>query len=662
MSTKITPQEIEYIVNTLAKGGQLSDEYVYKLFPQLDEKKYDVGALANAGLPKLVYDGKRTKAQILAEATIAGGPLEVERYLGGAKEKDQWNNMIVQGDNLQFLKTCYRNEDPLIKDKVKGKVKLIYIDPPFATESDFGGKDGQHSYSDKKARAEFLEGIRERLIYLRELLAEDGSIFIHLDYRTVHYVKIICDEIFGKNKLVNEIIYGYRIQGISSSSYARKHQTILWYSYNPYYPTLETEKIIYEKAFRDTDFDPPKGINDVEKIELKEFIDNNKVLPDKYKTKLFNTYYSNVRVRDVWDSDCTKPFISGSNEYINYPTQKSENLLFRIINNHTDEGDLVIDCFGGSGTTGAVAEKLGRRWIMCDFGKHAIYTMQKRVLRIAESKKLGKDIKTGEKYGAPPKPFLVASVGAYDFSKVMNLREHKETYITFVLALHSLEHGGERIAKKYNLPNIYSEKEGNPVEVYPVWDDTYLKEIRIDEKYLKSIIDASGGKLRGDYYIITPETCTIVGDTSLKNGTGGEAHFHILSFPYKLLEEMSRTVALEEQPASESNVNRLINSKAFYFNEDVDIAVERTVTGLKITRFDTKILDRDKRMFEGFEGLAMLLVDDEHTAGAPFDMDHTVYQDEIKDDGSIEIPNLKGPIAVIAIDKHGNESKPCIIT
>jgi len=168
--------------------------------------------------------------------------------------------------------------------------------------------------------------------------------------------------------------------------------------------------------------------------------------------------------------------------------------------------------------------------------------------------------------------------------------------------------------------------------------------------------------LKGDYYIITPETCANVGDTELKNSTGGKVNFHILSFPYKLLEEMSRTVAIEEQPASENNVNRLINSKAFYFNEDVDFAVERTTTGLKITRFTTKILNKDKKMFEGYSGLAMILVDDEHVAGSPFDMDHTIYLDQVKEDGSIDLPGLKGPIALIAIDKHGNESKPCIIT
>lgn len=637
MQTKLKPQELEYVIRTLSKHGQLSEEYVYKLFPQLDEKKYDVAKLVDAGLPKLVYDGKRTKAQILAEATIAGGPLEVERYLVGAKEKNEWNNMIVQGDNLQFLKTCYRNEDSLIKDKVKGKVKLIYIDPPFATESDFGGKDGQHSYSDKKARSEFLESLRERLIYFSELLSDEGSIYVHLDQKMGHYVKVIMDEVFGKDRYKNEIVWCYGGGATPKTNFPQKHDNILRYT--------KTNRSIFNTQFR------PYSESTLKIGGGRHSLTSGGEALDLEKGTPINDWWTDIpRVT------------SYTLEYTTYPTQKPEMLLERIIEVSSNKGDIVLDCFAGSGTTGAVAEKLGRRWIMCDFGKHAIYTMQKRILRIAESKKLGKDVKGGEKYGQKPKPFLVASVGAYDFSKVMNLRENKDTYITFVLALHSLELGGVRVAKKYTLPNIYAEKDGNPVEVYPVWDDTYLKEIRIDEKYLKSIIDASGGKLKGDYYIITPETCANVGDTELKNGTGGKANFHILSFPYKLLEEMSRTVALEEQPASESNVNRLINSKAFYFNEDVDLKVERIQNGLKITRFVTKILDKDKRLFDGFSGLAMLLIDDEHVAGNPFDMDHTVYLDQVKEDGSIELPALKGPVTIIAIDKHGNESKPCIVT
>jgi DNA modification methylase len=126
-------------------------------------------------------------------------------------------------------------------------------------------------------------------------------------------------------------------------------------------------------------------------------------------------------VRDIWTD--IKDIGPQSAERFDYPTQKSEALLERIIAASSNPGDLVMDVFAGSGTTAAVAEKLGRRWIVCDFGKHAIYTMQKRMLNIGESKALGSDIKKNQKYGKTPKPFCVVSTGAYDFSRIMKLRK-----------------------------------------------------------------------------------------------------------------------------------------------------------------------------------------------------------------------------------------------
>ncbi len=202
---------------------------------------------------------------------------------------------------------------------------------------------------------------------------------------------------------------------------------------------------------------------------------------------------------------------------IGYATQKPEALLERIILASSNPGDLVMDIFAGSGTTAAVAEKLGRRWIVCDFGKHAIYAMQKRILGIGESKALGKDVKKNQKYGKLPKPFCVISTGAYDFSRIMKLRENKDAYVDFVLGLFQSSRDEKDLSGKYMLTNIFGEKDGNPVEVYPVWNDEYLKNIRIDDKYLKGIILQSRGKLKGNYYIITPETCTLIGDSTMKN-------------------------------------------------------------------------------------------------------------------------------------------------
>jgi adenine specific DNA methylase Mod len=220
--TNLSDEEKKLIIEALNNNVELPAELMIKLFPGLAEK-FDVAKLDRAKIVTLEYAGKRSEAAILNQAspTDAGSPLQVERcFKGGsltgetqldlfesAKDStdDNWQNLIVQGDNLQFLKTCCRNADPLTKDRVKGKVKLIYIDPPFATKADFQSKEGATTYSDKVASSEFLENLRERFIFMREILADDGSIYVHLDWRLGQYVKVLMDEIFGKDNFRNEI-------------------------------------------------------------------------------------------------------------------------------------------------------------------------------------------------------------------------------------------------------------------------------------------------------------------------------------------------------------------------------------------------------------------------------------------------------------------------
>ncbi len=149
--TELSQREKDYLIEKLQKDEQLPDDFKYKLFPTT-QKEYE-----------LVYAGKMRKEDILAdEDGVTAAPLKIERTYNGDRKSypDGWKNMIVFGDNLQFLKTIYKNEDPLIKNKVKGKVKLIYIDPPFAPQSDFSGSQGQKAYTDKAKDAEFVEFIR----------------------------------------------------------------------------------------------------------------------------------------------------------------------------------------------------------------------------------------------------------------------------------------------------------------------------------------------------------------------------------------------------------------------------------------------------------------------------------------------------------------------
>lgn len=318
-------------------------------------------------------------------------PFETPRY--DLLEED-WSNLLFHGDNKEILST-------LLTNGFRSKVDLIYIDPPFDSKADYvrkvelrGTKQKvkgeeqttieQVQYEDIWANDNYLQFMYERLILLRELLSDKGSIYLHCDWHKSHHLRILMDEVFGADRFVNTITWGYRIQGVGKNTWARKHDDILVYSKTDdyiFHPLKE--KVVYEKPFIDTQ----KEAADLTKITDKELskaiaaLQSKQALDPKYKTLLFDRYYSEVYTRDVWDNDDTKPFISGSSEYLQYPTQKPEGLLNRIIAASSDKDSIVLDAFIGSGTTPAVAQKLGRRWIGADINKGAIQTTMKRLQR-----------------------------------------------------------------------------------------------------------------------------------------------------------------------------------------------------------------------------------------------------------------------------------------
>jgi DNA modification methylase len=660
-------------------GYEPPEDLIGKLFPSFVEKlrqegKFDAEALIRHKIPTIEYAGKRPEGVILASATLLGqsAPLQAIRSFGEPGE-DGWQNMIVQGDNLQFLKTASLNQDPLIKDKVKGKVKLIYIDPPFGTGDEYGGSNGELSYSAKQKGAEFIENFRERLIFLREILAKDGIIFVRIDYHFGHYIKIILDEIYGKESFQNEFIVnrirknvtfqGRRSIPVATDSvflYFQSAEAQLVSVEKPltkkrdgYWHALDSSGIRYprERTFWGKVMLPPDGRHwTFTQDRIDEKIRDRKIRLNPMTGK--PEYW--IEPKDTITLDTNWTDISGYTFSTGYPTENSETLLERVIRIGTRPGDLIIDVFAGSGTT----EKLGRRWIMCDFGKHAIYTMQKRMLEIDESKVLDGQ-KKNAKYSKPPKPFSVVSVGAYDFTRVMNLRKNKDAYISFVLSLFGIPKEEKDFASKYRLDSVYGEKDGDPVEIFPVWDDDYLYNVKVDEDYLKEIIIQSRGRIKGNFYIIVPETCTVISDTTLPNNQGDDIYFKLLKFPYKILEEVARNFAIEEQPDSAQNINNLISSVGFYFNDEVTIEVKKNGNGFKLTGFKTMIVDRNGKIYEGLDGLSLVLIDLNYN-GKVFKLDKAVYAKEIKD-GEISIEGISGESAIIVIDKHGNESKPTYI-
>lgn len=327
---------------------------------------------------------------------------------------DAWMNRLIYGDNLLAMQALLAGDPDSGLPSMRGKVDLIYIDPPFDSKADYRTKINlpgadiqqkptvieQFAYADtwEEGTISYLKMLYPRLILLRELLSEKGSIYVHVDWHAGDYVKVILDDVFGKSNLRNEIVWAYRIQGVGKKLWARKHDNLYFYSKTDEYTfNPEKEDVIYEKPFIDTvKVEPNLSLLTVsQKEEIIKAIKEGTPLKDKYKSLLFNKYYANVFVRDVWDCDSTKPIISGSSEYLGYKTQKPEGLLERIIKASSNPGDLVCDFFGGSGTTAAVAERLGRRWITCDIGKPAALVMRKRFI------------------DQGVKPFLYQSIGDY---------------------------------------------------------------------------------------------------------------------------------------------------------------------------------------------------------------------------------------------------------
>ena len=286
-------------------------------------------------------------------------------------------NRLVYGDNLLTMQALLAGDPQTGLPSLRGKVDLIYIDPPFDSKADYRTKVTlpgldfqqkptvveQFAYADtwEEGTISYLKMIYPRLILMKELLSERGSIYVHIDWHIGSYMKVILDDIFGKENFVNEIIWYYRRWNIAGSSFATNHDTILYYGKNK-------SNRVYNQLYI-----PKSEKSSAQGKSWKSVIDENGVR----HSIMTDEPTKGVPMPDVWDVSMINPV---AKERIGYATQKPEALLERIIKASSNEGDLVCDFFGGSGTTAAVAEKLGRRWITCDIGKPASLVMRKRFI------------------------------------------------------------------------------------------------------------------------------------------------------------------------------------------------------------------------------------------------------------------------------------------
>ena len=587
MKITLTDQEKAFLIEQLQKGEAFPHDLKEKLFPTI-QKEYE-----------LAYAGKMRKEDILAnEDGVFAVPLQVEKLYNGERETfaDGWRNMAVFGDNLQFLKTCYKNEDELIKDRVKGKVKLIYIDPPFATASDFKTNTGQKAYTDKAKGADFIEFLRRRLIVAKELLANDGSIFVHLDWKKSHYAKLILDEIFGENNFLNEIIWYYEDKfATGGKSLDKNHDVILRFSKTNSF-TGNPIRILKDKTTKRALRKKVKG----KTVDLRDELGN----------KIYAEYSDKI-IDDVWQIGRS----ISTDESLYYPTQKKEELLKRILLYGSNPNDLILDFFGGSGTTAAVAEKLGRRWITCDIGKLSFYTIQKRLLQIQDSKDL---LNSAKKYGKQARTFVTVNTGVYDLSKVFALNHDK--YKTFVFNLFEVE----TKTKTINGIKFDGERYGSQVLIWQFWE---RKDVSIDETYLESLHADIKNRVGNRIYLIAPANSV---DFISDYHEIDNIKYYFLKVPYHIIQELHKVDFRKfRQPQSKNKINDLEDAVGFHFMRQPEVEAKVYGNELIIKKFKSQFSEEETgKEMDNFESLAMILID-ENFNGKDFVMSKFEFAEDL---------------------------------
>jgi site-specific DNA-methyltransferase (adenine-specific)/adenine-specific DNA-methyltransferase len=683
----MTPEQREQIVHLLQKGEDLSPEWARILFPP-EKHEYE-----------LVYHGKEREEEILANTLAV--PLQPVRTFGsnlpkslgqtGGHGSDQWQNMLVFGDNLQVMKSLLEMKKAGKLCNVDGTpgVRLVYIDPPFATKQEFRGTKDQKAYQDKIAGAQFIEFVRKRLVILRELLAADGSMYVHMDHKKAHYIKAVLDDIFGEENFVNDIVWQRSTaHNIRTKGFVRCNDYLLFYAMTPRFIFNEQlapygqaqlrrykrdnngrlykcENLTFSGANPQRQFEwrgtkPPVNRSWGATLEkLEEWWAEGRILKkqdgtprlDGLKIYLDETQGGNPVTTNWTDIERIG---NTSLQRLGYPTQKPEALLERIIRTSSNEGDLILDAFAGSGTTCAVAEKLGRRWIGIDCGKLAIYTMQKRLLNLR--KEIGNK---GPKL--EPKPFTLYNAGLYDFSKLKELPW--ESWRFFALQLFQCRDEVHRIGGI----QLDGYLKGASVLVF-----NHLKHpgARFTDETLDELHEALGTRIGSRMFIIAP---ALTFDFQQDYIDKGSVRYYALRIPYSIISELhSRAFTALKQPSDEMAVNDTVEAVGFDFIRTPDLEFECGAEKrmgqffeegfIRIKTFRSEAVVREPLSKKGnLETLSMVMLDyDFDEKSQVFDLDEVFYADALSKQNwemRFLLENLGAKLMAVFIDIYGNEAR-----
>ncbi len=491
---KLTEQEQQEIIRFMEAGKPLPDKYRFLLFE--DKREVELvwngksNEVCNVVLPFQTIeqvDEPRSEKEMKAQGNLFDP--STGRQLQG------WANKLIWGDNKLILSSL--KNGPLRNEIEKqGGIKLIYIDPPFDIGADFSmpieiGEDTftkkpnileEIAYRDTwgKGADSFITMIYERLVLMRDLLAEDGSIYVHCDWRVNSFIRLVLDDIFGKELFRNEIVWQRDAVGKgakkTSKQWSRELECIYWYSKSDKYyfdqqfrPNAElTHTQLKEFRYKELDGRLFKivTLGDYSQKSINEMKLENLI----YTTstgKEYKKYYLDefqLAIGSLWN-DIANISHGKNPEVLDYPTQKPEKLLNRIIKSSSNEGDLVADFFCGSGTTAAVAEKLGRKWITSDLGKFGIHTTRKRLIGVQRQLKA-----ENKSYRA----FEILNLGKYErqhyigvnpnlreAEKLLQLEAKEAAFLDLILRAYRAE-------KTDGFATFHGKKAGRLVAVGPV--------------------------------------------------------------------------------------------------------------------------------------------------------------------------------------------------
>lgn len=657
------------IVGYLETGQEIPDDYKHVLFPP-ERREYE-----------LVYAGKEREEDIIANTW--GVPMQAVKTFNLPKKgpRPEWTNRLIFGDNLQVMKRLL--DDP----EVKGKVKLVYIDPPFTSQTLFHANTSERAYQDKVVGAQFVEFMRKRLVLLRELLSREGSLFVHLDQRMAHYIKVILDEVFGEHNFRNEIVLPGRASKNLQKQFEHisrlnvRHDVLLWYSassatrFSPMWvekhnkgnpeghwhhfwstadrPTMRYELFGHKPDTGQWTWKKQRALEAVENYERYLREAGGRTLADYWQDTGGKLSFVRKNPEDgspqYWRSPAEDrladtvwagiPIYSISTKY---PTEKSEKLLVQVIELASDEGDLVLDAFAGSGTTLVVSNRMKRKWIGIDCGKLSIYTMQKRVLATT-----------------PAKPFTLYNAGLYDFKRMSELPW--EDYRLFALQLFQVRD------KRHMLAGIEMDGFKNDADVL-VFNFKQDGDIVVDEEYVEELHRHIGGRTRDEFYIIAPASRVTFLEDYLDHG---HTRYYILRIPYSIIDELhDRPFEQIRQPADETEINNTVEAVGFDFiippTVKAEYGLERRkgeifeAATITIKKFTSEAMTKKPRHFENRETLSMVMVDYNYKGNGEgiFYLDAVFYRDAIEQDDwkvRLDVSQFGEKIMIIYMDIFGNE-------